>query len=317
MGHQGQISIPEGARDEASYADDAASDAPEMLLGIRRSIAELMPIRTRPDLINRAASALCTNTLFERVFVSMIDGRDLKLVSICFEDCEEAPDMIAALWKAEPPALTHLIIESEVARQSRAILVRDTRRRTIGGRLGRAIASDSYVAGPITSDGRCVGMVHADRKATGVAVGEADRDGLWMYCQALSLCIERVELAQRLAHQRGEVRRYTAALDAMLDSVATAPTPAHDLAEASEMQLASAGVVLAPEHRIRSLLTTREFEVLELMAEGRTNAEIAAYLVIAEGTVKSHVKHVLRKLRVGNRTEAVTRYLKMTETVRD
>lgn len=315
MRNQGQISLPEGARPDAGHAEDAP-DAPEMLLGVRRSIAELMPIRTRAELVERAASALCTNTLFERVFVSMIDGRDLKLVSICFEDCQEEPDMIAALWKAEPPALTHLIIESEVARQARAILVRDTRSRTIGGRLGRAIASDAYVAGPITSDGRCVGMVHADRKATGLNVGEAERDGLWTYCQALSLCLERVDLAQRLTRQRAEVRRYTAALDALLDSNVDESTPARDLAEASEMQLASAGVVLSPEHRIRSLLTTREFEVLELMAEGRTNAEIAAYLVIAEGTVKSHVKHVLRKMRVGNRTEAVTRYLKMTDTPR-
>jgi DNA-binding NarL/FixJ family response regulator len=33
--------------------------------------------------------------------------------------------------------------------------------------------------------------------------------------------------------------------------------------------------------------------------------------VISEGTVKSHVKHILRKLRVGNRAEAVSRYLQM------
>jgi DNA-binding NarL/FixJ family response regulator len=48
--------------------------------------------------------------------------------------------------------------------------------------------------------------------------------------------------------------------------------------------------------------------VLELVADGATNAGIADRLVIAEGTVKSHVKSLLRKLHVANRAEAVSRY---------
>jgi DNA-binding CsgD family transcriptional regulator len=313
MGHQGQISIPEGALAGAAAQVGAGDDAPELLLGIRRAIAELMSITTRDELMRRAASVLCANTLFERVFVSSVDKSMLKLTSIHFDEADDMAATIRTLWHAEPPPLTHLIIESEVVRRSRAILVLDTRRRTIGGDLGRAIASESYVAAPLTSNGRCVGLVHADRKITGHAVGEAERDGVWLFCQALSLGLERADLAARLTRQRCEVRRYTAALDALLDSNLIEASPAEgDLADASDLQLAAAGVVLAPEHRIRSLLTTRELEVLQLMAEGNTNAEIAAHLVIAEGTVKSHVKHVLRKLRAGNRTEAVTRYLKLT-----
>jgi DNA-binding NarL/FixJ family response regulator len=57
----------------------------------------------------------------------------------------------------------------------------------------------------------------------------------------------------------------------------------------------------------RDLLTRRELEVLEMVADGRTNAAIASRLVITEGTVKQHVKHILRKLRVQNRAEAVSR----------
>jgi DNA-binding NarL/FixJ family response regulator len=55
------------------------------------------------------------------------------------------------------------------------------------------------------------------------------------------------------------------------------------------------------------VLTRREVEVLELMAQRRTNAAIASQLVISEGTVKQHVKHILRKLRAKNRAEAVSR----------
>ena len=42
------------------------------------------------------------------------------------------------------------------------------------------------------------------------------------------------------------------------------------------------------------------------MAEGMSNARIGEKLVISEGTVKQHVKHVLRKLNAGNRVEAVS-----------
>jgi DNA-binding NarL/FixJ family response regulator len=44
------------------------------------------------------------------------------------------------------------------------------------------------------------------------------------------------------------------------------------------------------------------------MALGETNAQIAHRLFVSEGTVKSHVKHILRKLDAANRAEAVSRY---------
>ncbi|MDD5468825.1 MAG: LuxR C-terminal-related transcriptional regulator [Anaerolineales bacterium] len=54
-------------------------------------------------------------------------------------------------------------------------------------------------------------------------------------------------------------------------------------------------------------LSERELEVLRLIARGATNQEIADQLVIAVGTVKSHINHVLGKLDAHNRTEAVAR----------
>ena len=53
-----------------------------------------------------------------------------------------------------------------------------------------------------------------------------------------------------------------------------------------------------------SLLSTRELEVLKLVASGATNAEIARQLWVTEQTVKFHLSNVYRKIGVANRTEA-------------
>lgn len=57
------------------------------------------------------------------------------------------------------------------------------------------------------------------------------------------------------------------------------------------------------------MLTKREGEVLRLVAQGLTNAEIASVLHISFHTAKAHVASVLRKLNVKNRQLAIYKYL--------
>ena len=60
------------------------------------------------------------------------------------------------------------------------------------------------------------------------------------------------------------------------------------------------------EHLGSEKLSARELQVLREMAAGKRNKEIGAELSIAEDTVKMHVKNILEKLQVSDRTEAVT-----------
>lgn len=79
---------------------------------------------------------------------------------------------------------------------------------------------------------------------------------------------------------------------------------------------AAAGSLILPAHLARRVLgggdgagpalSPREVDILEQLALGRTNQQIAAGLFISRATVKTHLNHIFGKLGVSNRTEAVT-----------
>ncbi|GAB2486416.1 response regulator [Nocardiopsis aegyptia] len=94
---------------------------------------------------------------------------------------------------------------------------------------------------------------------------------------------EDILAALRLVH-RGDTLLFPTALRAMAATRPAAPTPAA---------------------RAVATLTERESQTLTLMAQGLTNAEIADHLVLGIQTIKTHVSHILTKLGVRDRTQAV------------
>lgn len=113
-----------------------------------------------------------------------------------------------------------------------------------------------------------------------------------------------------LTMHRDAVLRRTL-LDAGAVDFVTKDTPSRELvdriARAAHADAAPVTfpVDLVTEARAGSPLSDRELEVLRLLAAARTNAEIAADLQLAIGTVKRHVYNVFRKLDVGSRVGAV------------
>jgi DNA-binding NarL/FixJ family response regulator len=78
------------------------------------------------------------------------------------------------------------------------------------------------------------------------------------------------------------------------------------IVHAGKRRLPAAVAQKLAEHMADEPISSRELEVLSLMASGKRNKEIASDLSIAEDTVKMHVRNILSKLQVNDRTEAVT-----------
>jgi DNA-binding NarL/FixJ family response regulator len=104
--------------------------------------------------------------------------------------------------------------------------------------------------------------------------------------------IEELAQAIRLAH-RGYAQMGPGLMEKLVGNMA-------ELVKSSA-QPASTTDTLSDQHL--SQLTPREYEVLRLLRFGTTNREIAAQLYISEGTVKTHINHILNRLNLKNRSQ--------------
>jgi PAS domain S-box-containing protein len=108
----------------------------------------------------------------------------------------------------------------------------------------------------------------------------------------------------RLTGTAQDVTEFRAAADALHQTAADLGRRAAELHTLPERGRLDEGLA--------RLLTTRQLEILALVAEGLSNAEIARRLFLSESTVKWHLRKILRALGVSNRAQAVARYFSAT-----
>ncbi|WP_354698826.1 HTH-type transcriptional regulator MalT [Paraconexibacter sp. AEG42_29] len=287
----------------------------DVLSRIHGGLTRLRGVGSVAELLQETPEELCHCCDFDRAVLSRVNGSSWQPEAICIAAGQDAAVTEATeefLTGAEIP-LSPMLLETELARRAAPALVSDpqTSQRTFSP-LMEASATTAYVAAPVLQGRRVIGFLHADAFGSGRELTTLDRDNLWTFAEGFGLIFERMVLVERLDAQRSRVRDAFRHAEANLDQLCDAEVKlARQEREATSVTQSAAGMLAPTQSRINLLLTAREREVLNLMISGARNSTIADELVIAEGTVKSHVKNICRKLRASNRAEAVSKYLQI------
>jgi DNA-binding CsgD family transcriptional regulator len=250
---------------------------------------------------------------FSRVLFSRIqNGWWLTCSAFAGADQEMASKMVEA-GLAHPRQLINPLLESEMIRRGSPILVADPQTDPhVHPELVAVTQTAAYVAAPVFCWGKPIGLVHADRHTDASGVTEFDRDVLGLFAAGLGLAFERNLMAGRLRAMRHAAEEHMRRADSLADdfTLDVIESAGPVLSHMDDLFGVDSAAPLAGDDdtRLLSELSSREAEVLRAIAAGKTNAQVAALLFVTEGTVKSHVKHILRKLGASNRTEAVVKY---------
>jgi LuxR family transcriptional regulator, regulator of acetate metabolism len=273
------------------------TDALERVADAARRLGELP---STEGILARAAAELGAGSELDRILVSeVVDGRITPL-TIWGGDRQGAADAALAQLAPARMSLEYPLIEFEVARRHGAevVSVADAGGRTPAP-LARFLGWESYAVAALTIGGETIGLLHAD--AVGRPLDALDGEVVGRYAAALSGVFERAVLRHTLELHRAE-------LSSAVHWMSTRLT-----------RLQDAGGLISPRpaggdgHRLVDALTGRERDVLRLMARGNTNLAIAHALVVREGTIKYHVKNILRKLGATSRADAVARFVRAVD----
>jgi DNA-binding CsgD family transcriptional regulator len=297
---------------QVSLKDAILARHNEMVVGAQEALGGLRGVASAAALAERAPAAACRMGFSRILFSRIREGNWIACSAWAGEDEEFAQTMVRA-GAANPRRLTGQLLENEMVRRSVPILVRNPQSNPrVHPELVAVTNTMSYVAAPVLGWGKPIGLLHADRTER-PGVYEIDRDVLGMFAEGLGVAFERNLMMDRVQAMRQAADAHLRAANALADDftlevmerAGPACAPVERLLQSPEpLQHKTFGQ--AGGHL--SDLTAREIDVLRGLATGRTNAQIALSLFVAEGTVKSHVKHILRKLGAANRTDAVARY---------
>lgn len=304
--------LTELAELRVQVAQARAAQRAERYAATRNALSRLHGVDSVEQMLERAPAELA-RCGFDRVIVSRVEESTWWVENVHVRSDPGWAKEIADAGRANPAHIDHLLIESEIMRRRAPVLVRDAQHDPrINAAIGQASLSRSYVAAPIMPDGRIIGMLHADCYVSRRHVDEDDLAVLWMFAEGFGYAFQRTALSERLRGARDEIQRMARGIATSADDLCSARTGlGRPDGQRTDQATPPVAASLAANSSIEMLLSRREIEVVSLMAEGMSNGAIATHLVISEGTVKTHVKHILRKLKASNRAEAVFRYMRM------
>jgi DNA-binding CsgD family transcriptional regulator len=269
------------------------------LLDVDRALVRLRACGSSEEVLEIVCRELVESCGFGRAVLSRVDGAQWTPWMAHFTGAPRDGAWFRD-WVERAIPLDGMVIESRILAERKPEIVYDTGTADVYRPIiVDAGHSSSYVVAPVVVGDQVIGFLHADYNPTGRRVDAVDRDVLWSFAQGFAHVYERAVLRERLLEQRELMRVALEASDDLLDELSVSPA----------LPPSSQPPVPLVEGGGAADLTPREREVLDLAAQGCSNLQIARQLVVAESTVKTHMKHVLRKLGVANRAQAVSRYL--------
>jgi DNA-binding CsgD family transcriptional regulator len=265
---------------------------------VSEAVRRLGELGSTEGLLTRAAAELGAGSEFDRVTISdVVEGRLVPLTIWASGDQAEADAALAELGEATI-RLEYPLLEYEVARQHvpEVVVVTDAGARTPAP-LAQRLGWESYAVAALAVGSTTIGLLHADATHSGRTVDSLDGEVVGRYAEELAGVFERAVLRHTLELHRAE-------LSAAVHWMSTRLGRLEDAAGLVSPRKAGG------DARLVESLTARELDVLRLLARGNTNQAIATSLVVREGTVKYHVKNILRKLGATNRADAVARFVR-------
>ncbi|HEX4110781.1 MAG TPA: response regulator transcription factor [Solirubrobacteraceae bacterium] len=281
------------------------------LTAVQRQLLGYTSVAT---LLARAADAARTTCGFRRaVVLSIGDGELIAAESDALGD--EASDQLRRRALAQPIPLTAGTVEAELVRRPERSAGRT--RTGLASVVATALALDHHSLGVVAPDSRALALLALDRPDP--AVDDLDHAAVDAFGAMLAVTLEHVVLRARVAELSHELRHLAGSAQALMAEVLEAPVslPAGSRHRSAFLPVDAIHSGPLPQGQLRELLSEREMVISALLAEGRSNREIAEQLFLSPETVKTHVARLLRKLNASNRAEAVSRYLRLTQAPAD
>lgn len=259
------------------------------------------------ELLARGAELACEESGFGRaVVVGVRDGRLSADASDVLRD--SASDQLRRELTSDPPVLRADCLEAEIARRPDTDPTPTPARPSL---LAEVLELEDPVFGVIAPEGATVGFLLMDRPAT--PVDDATRLVGTLFGRMLAVVLEHVVMRARIAELSRELRFMTVSAQALateaFEGSITLPVHGRHMPSFRAME----GTSSASATRARRLLSEREADIAVLLAQGRSNPEIAEKLFLSTETVKDNVARIVRKLGATNRVEAAITFLGLSE----